>query len=292
MIENYLLEEFVTFADTKTLAKTAEKLMVTQPTITRGMQKLEEELGVQLFNRQPNRITLTKTGKEAVKEARQLLAANQDFMTNIRNFDRSHQLITVAAVAPGPLILLNRLAKDQQLPLQVHQDFVNANAIADLLMDHQYTLVITNQELQTDTIESRFIGQENLTVNLDQFMYLAGKQSVTFKELTGISFVVLSDIGPWKDIIQQQIPNAKFLYQEQRAALAEITRYSNFPFFSTNITSRNPSEAMQLTDSDRVNLPITDEAATMTFYAAYLTNHRKQVRPVIDQLTKIWPQSK
>ena len=44
MIDNYLLKELVTFASEKTLAKTAEKLNVTQPTVTRGMQKLEDEL--------------------------------------------------------------------------------------------------------------------------------------------------------------------------------------------------------------------------------------------------------
>lgn len=61
MIENYLLEELVTFAKYKTLAETAKQLMVTQPTITRGMQKLEEDFGVKLFDCQPNRITLTES---------------------------------------------------------------------------------------------------------------------------------------------------------------------------------------------------------------------------------------
>ena len=83
MIDNYLLEELVTFAKYKTLAKTAAELNVTQPTVTRGMQKLEDELGVQLFDRQPNRITLTKTGELAAEKARSLLQANQQFITEI-----------------------------------------------------------------------------------------------------------------------------------------------------------------------------------------------------------------
>jgi len=37
MIDPYLLEELATFANTGTLAKTAEQLNVTQPTVTRGM---------------------------------------------------------------------------------------------------------------------------------------------------------------------------------------------------------------------------------------------------------------
>mgnify|MGYP002225271715 FL=1 len=43
--------------------------MVTQPTVTRGMQKLENELGVTLFKRTPNRISLTETGQLAAKES-------------------------------------------------------------------------------------------------------------------------------------------------------------------------------------------------------------------------------
>ena len=43
MIDNYLLEELITFAKYKTLAKTAAELNITQPTVTRGMQKLEDE---------------------------------------------------------------------------------------------------------------------------------------------------------------------------------------------------------------------------------------------------------
>lgn len=46
-------------------------------------------------------------------------------------------------------------------------------------------------------------------------MYLANSQQVSFKDLAGLSFVVLNDIGPWKEIIQKYIPNAKFLYQEE-----------------------------------------------------------------------------
>ncbi|WP_367342604.1 LysR family transcriptional regulator [Limosilactobacillus sp.] len=288
MIDYYLLEELVTFADTKTLAKTAEKLMVTQPTITRGMQKLEDELGVQLFHRQPNRIELTKTGQEAVRGARKLLADNQQFVTNLRNYDNSHQQINIATVAPGP-IFVARQVQLADTPVKIESKFVHQQDIPSLLTNHKFSLIFTNQEIQTDDIESIFIGQERLSVNLDQFMYLANQQSVTFKELEGLSFVVLEDIGPWKDVIQEHIPNAKFLYQAQRDALAEITRYSNFPYFNTNITSLNPPENAQLEDNDRVTIPITDPAATMTFYAAYLKSDRKRLQPVIKQLAKKWP---
>lgn len=54
MIDPRLLEELVAFAESGTLSGAAEKLHLTQPTVTRGMQKLESELGVALFNRSGN----------------------------------------------------------------------------------------------------------------------------------------------------------------------------------------------------------------------------------------------
>lgn len=67
MTDLELLKELVAFEQYGTLSATAEHLMITQPSVTRGMKKLEQELGVALFNREVNRITLNETGKLAAK---------------------------------------------------------------------------------------------------------------------------------------------------------------------------------------------------------------------------------
>lgn len=260
--------------------------MVTQPTVTRGMQKLEEELGVTLFDRQPNKITLTKTGKLAAQQAKKLLAANQEFVTQIRNFDQTQQTIKIGTIAPGPLPIAEHLKQDFNVAVDRH--FVLRQDVNAALLDHQYSFIFSDQEIQNKQIESLFIGKEHLMVNLDQFMYLANKQRVTFEELRGLSFVVLSDIGPWKQIIQDNIPDAKFLYQEQRDAMTEITKYSNFPYFSTNVTDWETHQPKR-PDNDRVRIPITDAAATMTFYVSYLKSRRAQLRPVLQELSTLWP---
>lgn len=51
MIDNYLLEELTTFAKYGTLAETAQHLSLSQPAITRGTKRIEEELGFKLFER-------------------------------------------------------------------------------------------------------------------------------------------------------------------------------------------------------------------------------------------------
>lgn len=66
MLETNQLSQLITVADTKTLSKAAEILHISQPALTRSIQKLESELNVTLFDRQKNKITLNKTGKLAV----------------------------------------------------------------------------------------------------------------------------------------------------------------------------------------------------------------------------------
>ncbi|HJA46573.1 MAG TPA: LysR family transcriptional regulator [Candidatus Limosilactobacillus excrementigallinarum] len=287
MIDNYLLEELVIFAETKTLAKTAQKLMVTQPTVTRGMQKLEDELGVKLFDRQPNKISLTKAGELAAKKAQLVLDINRQFVNEIRNFAQSQQVIKIASVAPGPQIVIDDNKPQLVTNSDLDQKLFDSNKIESALQSHQYSLIITNREIQTDLIESRYLGQEQLFVNLDQFMYLANQRQITFKELAGLSFVVLNEIGPWKQVIQDNIPNAKFLYQAEYDSMRELTKYTNFPFFTTNITN---NDNVTYDTSDSVRIPITDDSATMIFYAAYLKNQRENVSPLAKQLSNAWPQ--
>lgn len=105
------------------------------------------------------------------------------------------------------------------------------------------------------------------------------------RELTGFSFVVLNEIGPWKQVIRDYIPNAKFLYQAEYDSMQELTKYTNFPFFTTNITI--PSESYDTDDC--VTIPITDDSATMTFYVAYLKSQQNMIAPLTKKLVSVWP---
>lgn len=288
MIDNYLLEELVTFKKYGTLASTAEHLMVTQPTVTRGMQKLEEELAVEIFDRQPNRITLTKTGELAAKEAQKVIDQNNNLITTVQKYEYNHKNIRIGAVAPGPLILLDHLRESElaQSKIDINDNLINPEDVTKELLDHNYSFVLTNQEIMTDDIESRFVGTEELSVNLNQFTLLANKKSVSFADLKGLSFIVIADIGIWKNITEKQIPNAKFLYQDQQEAFREITKYSDFPYFTTNISKID--RKLEMDGHDQVNVPIRDNAAKINFYAAYLKNQKKNINPILKMMNEVW----
>lgn len=291
MLDNYLLEELAAFAQTGTLAKTASQLNVTQPTVTRGMQKLETDWGVRLFDRQPNRITLTPTGQLAAQEAAKLLQAQHEAIAKVQNYDRNQRVLNVGAIIPGPLMLLAHVLPTLATHVKISQTLITADEPTTLLTDNTYSLILSSQPLTTATVASSYLGEERLSINLNRFMYQANQSSITFAELKDLSFLVLSDIGPWRAIIQQAIPNAKFLYQDQREAFEEISKYADFPSFSSNLSRDDPLFTQPAPEDGRVRIPISDARAHMPIYAAYLRANKATVKPVIDQLLADWPVS-
>ena len=68
-------------------------------------------------------------------------------------------------------------------------------------------------------------------------------------------------------------------------ALNELSRYSNFPTFSSNIT-----DSLKIHDRDdqRLTIPIVDPKNQIDFYAIYLKENRSRVRPFIRKMIDSW----
>lgn len=290
MIDPYLLTEIVTFKATGTLAATAKQLNVTQPTVTRGMQKLEDTLQVQLFDRQPNRISLTATGELVAQEAAILLAQQTAFVDKVRRFDQQQAQLLVSSTVPGPLLMLQQIQSQLAVPVKIDDHLNSLATVTAQLQKHQFNLIFTHKPIETATITASLLGTEQLFVNLDQFMRQANQATISFAELTGLSFLVLHDIGVWRDIIQAKIPNAKFLYQAEHAALRELTQYSNFPYFSSNLSYLDANSPIRRNQADdRVSIPISDDQAQMPIYACYLKQNTLQIKPLIKLIQQNWP---
>lgn len=284
MIDNYLLEELVAFNKYKTLAQTADKLGLSQPAITRGTKKLEEELGLKFFVRTPNKIFLNKTGEFAAKKAEEVLLTNQNFVKEVKNFNLTQNVISVASTAPGPLIIARQIKNDN---LKINDNLIANHNIEKLLTEEQYSIIFTNQALTHKGITNSYLGQESLIVNLNEFTPLASQTKVKFSDLKGMSFIVWQEIGIWKDLIQKEIPDAKFLYQNERENFDEIRNYSIFPYFTTNLTVVDPNGEDQ-NMVDRNPVAIEDKTATMKFYANYLAKNKNQLLPIITAMQDVW----
>lgn len=85
MIEIHLFEQLVAFASCGTLSAAADQLHISQPALSRSMQRLEDELGIKLFDRHKSRITLNDNGELAVRYARNLLLQETTMIEQLRD---------------------------------------------------------------------------------------------------------------------------------------------------------------------------------------------------------------
>ena len=61
------LQQLVVIADETALFRAAQKLHISQSALTRSIQRLEEELGMQLFDRTHNSMKLNEAGTIAIR---------------------------------------------------------------------------------------------------------------------------------------------------------------------------------------------------------------------------------
>lgn len=290
MIDLELLQQLVSFKKYGTLSATAEHLLLSQPTVTRGMRKLEEELGVSLFNRQyTNRIALNDTGQLAAEKAEKLLAAEQDFVTQVKNYDQQKHDIIIESVAPGPARFLKHLNKTFKEKLTISIKTIQNKEVIPNLENYKDRLIFTDQDIETDDIESMYLGIEYIGIGIDKFNPLSQKKSVNFKDLSGMKFLVVHDIGPWRKIVEQNIPDAQFLYQEDLHSMGALSRYSTFPFFYSNLTQKTAATADRFDNNKRNMVKINDPHNKLEIYGSYLKKDRRLIQPLLKKIIKNWP---
>ena len=265
MIENYLLEYLVSFEKNHTLSKTANELNVSPATISRGLQKLEKKVGVKLFIRKPQRIILTAAGENAVKLAKKIVKAQNDFIPAIQNFAQKE--IIVASTIPAPLLLLKNKFKNNSEYIFI-PTLIKTDDVLSSLLSHQVDVTFTTSKINHEKIKSLPITKEKLFIKITKYNPLYHHQSITFSDLNTHEFIVFNKIGIWKEIIKKNIPHGIFLFQNDLETFNELIKKSNFPIFRTNL-SLKLEQTKQHQDHKRKSIPITDPEAQQTIYVAF-----------------------
>jgi len=94
-----LLSQFLAVADAGTLSGAATALLITQPTLTINMRKLEEHIGAPLFERSSRGVTLTRYGETLYENARLMQRLYDNTLTAI--IDQQHGAERGLAIGSG-----------------------------------------------------------------------------------------------------------------------------------------------------------------------------------------------
>ena len=265
MIDTYLLEYLLAFYEEGSLLKASEKLHISQPSLTRAMQKLELELNLKIFDRNINKIQLNNNGLILIDYVRDILALNNLLEEKAKELKRKELLINIGITAPGimyyyPNFFFNNREK-------YSYKTIDQNTCIKEIKEGLIDVAFINKYYKEEGIGCEKIMDEKLYVCLPKEHFLAHKESVTFKELDGQSFLLANDLGVWDDVVKRKLSNSKF-FKLDKENLDEVAKYSSIPNFQTNISAKFDNL------TDKVSIPVIDDESTLSFYCIYRLNKK------------------
>jgi LysR family hydrogen peroxide-inducible transcriptional activator len=191
------LRYLVALADERHFGKAAERCFVSQPTLSAQIRKLEEYLGVPLFERQPKRVSLTETGEKVVRRARSLLQ-EADAIVELAKTDRdplsgSIKLALIPTV--GPYLLphvVGRLKRElPRLKLMLYE--YQTEPLLEKLRAGEIDAGILALPVDMDGLESAVLYDEPFALAVPANHPLAERERVKIEDLRGETLLLLED---------------------------------------------------------------------------------------------------
>ena len=206
-MEIRVLKYFLLVAREENITKAANLLHLTQPTLSRQLMQLEEELGVQLFRRSKHRIILTEEGMLLRRRAEEIVALADKTRDDLQR--RGEQISGTVAVGSGELrssrFLTQLLTAFQRENPLVSFTIYSGNSDNIKERIERGLLDIGLLQEPVDIAKYSFVrtpGREQWGVLVREDSELASRKSVSPADLAAVPLIL-----PEREIVQNELLN-------------------------------------------------------------------------------------
>ena len=197
------LQYVLAVAEHQNFTKAAQKVFVTQPTLSMQIQKLEDELDIQIFDRTKKPIQLTETGKKIVNQARNIVNESdriQDIVDQQKGFiGGEFRLGVIPTVMPTllPMFLNNFIKKYPKVKLKIEE--LHTEAIVERLKEGHLDAAIAATPLEIDGIKEQVLYYEPFVAYVPSGHRLSDAGKITTENLDVDDMLLLEDGHCFKD---------------------------------------------------------------------------------------------
>jgi DNA-binding transcriptional LysR family regulator len=179
-----LVRYFTVVAEHRHFGRAAADLRVAQPSLSRQIRHLEQQLGARLLDRTPQGTRLTEAGEVFLPRARALLRSAGQAAAAARAAAQPSRITigyTAGLIVTPAVRNLRHLNPDADVQT-LHLEW---NEPREALLDHRVDVAVTRLPLRTDGLHVTILYDEPrmLLVSVDH--RLAGKESVTLDDIAG-----------------------------------------------------------------------------------------------------------
>jgi DNA-binding transcriptional LysR family regulator len=194
--KNMNIEHLKTFKELSRLGSfsdVAKKLHISQPAVSFQVQRLEQELGVQLIDRSQRTAVLTNAGKRLLQFAETVEAEREKMQYDLEQMreEIAGELHITASTIPGEYILPGLLAKFKKMhpAVMVQVDVSDSMAVINGVRDNNYEAGFCGVTPEVKDLGYFKIADDEIVLIVPSEHPFANKSELTPDDLTGEPFI-------------------------------------------------------------------------------------------------------
>ena len=239
MIRMDYIQEFVTLASRLSFSRASEDLFITQPSLSRHLSILENELGVKLVERNTRNVSLTQAGSELYKEFISLLDAYQTVQDHAKALSsgfRGQIRISSPYYWIGDHIEPSVFSFSQRYPdIRIQMNICGPGKGAELLEKNKTDITIGfEEEAFNNEFCTKKIAMEQLCVVMSSDHPCANKKTVSFKDFPEDRFIIFEldeSHNKQRSMVQKMITDhnilpSRFIFSQNISTLGLTIRQS------------------------------------------------------------------
>ncbi len=197
------LQYVLAVAEYKNFTLAAEKCFVTQPTLSMQIQKIEEELGIQIFDRTKKPIQLTDIGVKIVNQAKNIVNEAdriQDIVQHQKGFiGGDFRIGIIPTIMPTllPMFLNNFIKKYPKVNLIIEE--LNTDEIITKLNNGHLDAAIAATPLNEDKIKEIVLYFEPFVAYIPENNSIHNKKEIEVSDLNLDEILLLQDGHCFRD---------------------------------------------------------------------------------------------
>ncbi len=188
------LNYFLAVVEESTFTAAASKMLISQPSLSTSIKKLENELGLVLLDRKKGGLRLTKEGKILYEEAKRLVLHHEHVNNEMIRLKQEGPLRLSFGIIEStkfwfPHILLKIREEYESVRIKI-SEVLSLKTVEKSLYNFDVDLAITNQYINDDNIACIPIYDEKLVALIPENHPLGYKSFITVKDLEDESFII------------------------------------------------------------------------------------------------------
>ena len=201
------LKYFLTVADEENITKAANLLYITQPTLSRQLMQLEEELGTKLFKRSKYKVILTEEGKLLKSKAKEIIAISEKIKQDFSKEDKmiSGKINIGCGETKSMTFLSKKISSFRKKYPMVQFNIYSANAddVKDRIEKGILDIGLLTKPVDIEKYEFiRMPEKEVWGILVNKNSNLAGKNFVSPKDLLNYPLIIAE-----RDKVQSELKN-------------------------------------------------------------------------------------